>query len=342
MPPTDKQTCFVVMPFSATTQYHTADYWTTHYNAVLRPAIEQDSGLIAERSAPLRGDLLRDIIAKLITSPIVLADITDSNANVYWELGVRESFRNGTIIVAQNGTKLPFDISGRGVLFYETSDPRSMGDLRKAIGLATRDALDCPDKTDSPVLESISGRSSLYQILHREQNYRRLKGVLQELDRAFLDMAQLDQQAGEISSKAELHGKYVAGIALRTHALDLLLADRYADADGQFYRVAYEAQVSLHSLNDWLTKWPVSCDEVTRKLHTQVIPLARKSCGKLGVSVLYHTLVLQGESADYLPRLLGDLELGELAKAIQEYLQSYPSNSEVTSEVSPAPPRPPT
>ena len=62
------------------------------------------------RSHPLRGDMVREIITNLVMAPIVIADITDENPNVYWELGVRHSFEHGTIIIAEEGTKRRFDI----------------------------------------------------------------------------------------------------------------------------------------------------------------------------------------------------------------------------------------
>lgn len=89
------------MPFSKTTDKHTEDYWTEHFERFLKPLIEENPGLEARRSEPLRGDILRQIITDLVVSRVVVADLTDHNPNVYWELGVRQSFQHGTVTIAE-------------------------------------------------------------------------------------------------------------------------------------------------------------------------------------------------------------------------------------------------
>ena len=65
-----------------------------------------------------------------MTAPIVVVDLTDSNPNVYWELGVRQSFKHGTITIAEKGTELPFDLGVKGTLFYYPEDYIKMSEFR--------------------------------------------------------------------------------------------------------------------------------------------------------------------------------------------------------------------
>ena len=110
------------MPFSKTSDEHTEDYWTRHFDTFLKPLIEECPDLEAHRSEALRGDILRQIITDLIVSPVVVADLTASNSSVYWELGVPQSFKHGTITIAEEGTLLPFDLGSKGTLFYYPKD----------------------------------------------------------------------------------------------------------------------------------------------------------------------------------------------------------------------------
>jgi hypothetical protein len=151
----DRKTCFVIMPFSETKDEHTAEYWTKHFENFLKPLIEENSKVIAHCSKPLRGNIVKQIINDLVESQIVVADITDQNANVYWELGVRQSFKHGTVTIAEEGTELPFDIGGKGTLFYNPKNHVKMEEFRKRFKEALQDCLEHPDKTDSQVLESI-------------------------------------------------------------------------------------------------------------------------------------------------------------------------------------------
>jgi hypothetical protein len=115
---TNKKQCFVIMPFSKTNEHHSDDYWKRHFLSYLKPLIERSKEFEAFRSEPLRGDIANKIITDLTNADVVVADLTDFNPNVLWELGVRQSFRHCTITIAENGTKVPFHFSHKGILFY--------------------------------------------------------------------------------------------------------------------------------------------------------------------------------------------------------------------------------
>ncbi|RPI80726.1 MAG: hypothetical protein EHM34_09650 [Nitrosopumilales archaeon] len=154
---------FVIMPFSKTTNDHTETYWTNQFDYLLKATIGNFIDIPIERSKPVRTDILRDIVKNLIFSQIVLADITDLNANVLWELGVRQSFTNGTIVIAEKGTPIPFDISIKGILLYPklNTDPKYHEELekfKKDLKIAINDCLTNPELSDSHVLETLSGR----------------------------------------------------------------------------------------------------------------------------------------------------------------------------------------
>ncbi|MFX1558490.1 MAG: hypothetical protein ACFFC9_14650, partial [Promethearchaeota archaeon] len=76
--------CFVIMPFSKSSENHSEEYWTEHYNNFLKPLIEEVPGIEAHRVDALRGDILRQIITNLVVSHIVVAELTDHNPNVFW------------------------------------------------------------------------------------------------------------------------------------------------------------------------------------------------------------------------------------------------------------------
>ena len=177
----EKEICFVIMPFSKTTSKHTKAYWTTHFKNFLKPLIEENENLEARRSKPLRGGVLSEIITALVTSPVVVADITDQNPNVFWELGVRQSFRHGTVTIAEEGTKLPFDVSSKGTLFY-SNDRLKNEDFRRDFKDAVVDSLEHPERPDSQVFEILSGIGTLFEIFRRDEATRRLEAVLSELE----------------------------------------------------------------------------------------------------------------------------------------------------------------
>ncbi len=258
-----KQKCFVIMPFSKTGEKHTKEYWTKHYETFIKPLIESEHPLIAERSAPLRGDIVRQIIKDLITTPIVVADLTDANPNVYWELGVRQSFKHGTITIAEDGTDLPFDIGGKGTLFYFPKDHLKMQEFTKQFHEAINDCLNNPDLPDSHVLETIGGRGTLHQILIRDESLRRLDALLSEIERNTKVLEEAVNTCNE-NAKKKKEGKSRSYVTSRCRhvAVEMLVVSRYIDAGETFYKAAEKRMDWLISINDQLSLWESDAEMV--------------------------------------------------------------------------------
>ena len=110
MPESTSRVCFVIMPFSETKSC-TEQEWTYIFDTVLKPAVEGAGlGYECHRSNATRGNIVAGIIRDLNDAYVVLADLTDRNANVFYELGVRHALTDRTIIVAQQRGDIPFDL----------------------------------------------------------------------------------------------------------------------------------------------------------------------------------------------------------------------------------------
>jgi len=67
------------------------------------------------------GLIISDISQAILSSTFVIADISPLNANVFYEVGFAHGTNKPTILIAEKGTKLPFDVSPFRTLFYENS-----------------------------------------------------------------------------------------------------------------------------------------------------------------------------------------------------------------------------
>lgn len=111
---------------SSTPKAFVAMQFSEPYNEVYRDAIEP---LVKEIGfEPLRiddvygpGIIINDIINNLSESTIVLAEISEKNANVYYELGLAHAFGKPTLLMATKGTSLPFDVGSHRTIFYENT-----------------------------------------------------------------------------------------------------------------------------------------------------------------------------------------------------------------------------
>jgi hypothetical protein len=264
----DKINCFVIMPFSKT-KNHTEEYWTNHFNNFLKPLIEETPNLLAHRSEPLRGDILKLIITDLIVSPIVIADLTDKNANVFWELGVRQSFKHGTITIAEEGTDLPFDVFAQATLKYNTKNPLKIASFKEQFNKAIQDCLLHPDRPDSHVIETLSGRGTLFEIFQRDESIRRLNAVLLECETNLKVLESLINTYEENKKRSKTIRRRLSIFSFNSRrgtiparlssiAVELLVTHRYLDETIEFYEFAEAYHGFIQAINAQLNDWVVS------------------------------------------------------------------------------------
>jgi len=118
--------CFVMMPFS--------EPYDRIYRDLIVPAIE-DTGLSAVRAdeIPGTGFVMEQIRAAIQQARLCIADVTDRNPNVLYEVGFAEAMRKSVILMARDLSQLPFDVPSRRVLWYSTDFDSSRQHLREAI-----------------------------------------------------------------------------------------------------------------------------------------------------------------------------------------------------------------
>lgn len=111
--------CFVIMPFSGSTSCTEAQ-WTEAFENCIKPGIENAGfDYVCKRSEPVVGSIIEEVLDDLNRSDLVVADLTDRNPNVYYELGVRHALRDSTILIAQRLSDIPFDLRPYATHVYD-------------------------------------------------------------------------------------------------------------------------------------------------------------------------------------------------------------------------------
>jgi ActR/RegA family two-component response regulator len=110
--------CFVIMPFSNTQSCSEQD-WTDIFNLLICPAVE-NSGFNYKcfRNNNHVGGIIKNVMKNLNEADLVIADLTDRNVNVFYELGVRHTLKTPTILLCQNLKEVPFDLHGYFCIEY--------------------------------------------------------------------------------------------------------------------------------------------------------------------------------------------------------------------------------
>lgn len=119
----DAKDCFVAMPIRSPGSDEHGHFEGVYH--MLRSTLE-GLGYRVSRSDKSHspGNINKEIVARLAEAPLVVADLTDLNPNVFYELGVRHALRRaGTILLIdkKRSPSIPFDLSAYRVIQYEGS-----------------------------------------------------------------------------------------------------------------------------------------------------------------------------------------------------------------------------
>jgi hypothetical protein len=112
-------TCFVMMPFAIPVG--------GYYDSIYKPAIEK-AKLKADRAdADLysTGKIIDQIWNGITSARVLLAELTNRNANVLYELGLAHALHKPVILVCSKANEgdVPFDLRHVRVIYYDKDDP---------------------------------------------------------------------------------------------------------------------------------------------------------------------------------------------------------------------------
>jgi len=149
----ESKKCFVLMPFT--------DALKEIYTDVYAPTCARHDlkcWRVDEISGP--GSITRDIIEGILDADIIIADLTNQNPNVFYELGIAHATGNKTIMTAQTMAHVPFDIANYRVLVYEHT-LKGCKKLESDLDNTIKELLSALDLTNNPFQEVASLRSSM-------------------------------------------------------------------------------------------------------------------------------------------------------------------------------------
>ena len=180
---------------------------------VVKPAAEAAAGLQTIRADDVGepGQITAQAVQHCLKAKGAVADLTGGNPNVYYELSIRHGAQSPVVLIANEGTKLPFDISQSRVIFFDNTDLNSAGEAKEALELQIRASLDSPP--DNPISDGMR----LAQLQAGDAEEQTLAVVLDRLQR----LAQLTEQIDERLNRTEaLSIRRQAAIARAPHARD--------------------------------------------------------------------------------------------------------------------------
>ncbi len=193
----DRGTCFVIMPMGeegSDTRVRSQQV----IDAIVRPVVEpMGFRTVAPWDLQHPGLINTEIGRYLVESPLVIADLTDANANVFYELAVRQFFPKPCIQLMAAGQQIPFDVSMIKTILIENTMAgtiRAQTELRDVV----QGIIDSPDKTyDNPLSLSLDVEHMRKSTARGERDVAELLEMLAELQRQVAPLVPQIERTGE-------------------------------------------------------------------------------------------------------------------------------------------------
>jgi len=135
------------------------------------------------------GRITKQIIERLLKDDLVVADLTNKNPNVFYELAVRHAVHKPVILMGAIDDDIPFDVAAQRVIFYDL-DPdnitRGKKELARQISSVESDKfiVDSPIESSVPLEQSKTGNTKQERIdailRNQSRQLRRIEEILTE------------------------------------------------------------------------------------------------------------------------------------------------------------------
>lgn len=189
----DEKICFVIAPIGEpdSETRRRSDQILKH---VISPAVVECG------YKPLRADQIAEpglitsqVIQHIVDDPLVVADLTERNPNVFYELAVRHAIRKPLVQIIKKGEQIPFDVAGTRTIPVDHKDLDSVENARIEIVKQIRAIENKSQDIDSPISVSLD-----LQMLRQSENpeQRSLADILSAI-------AELRASVSNIESKLE-------------------------------------------------------------------------------------------------------------------------------------------
>lgn len=220
MPDDNKKTCFVIAPIGDqdTPTRKRSDQVLRH---IIRPAVGP-LGYKAIRADEIDkpGIITTQVLNQVVESELVIADLTERNPNVFYELAIRHAISKPFVQIINKGEQLPFDVAQNRTVFVDLRDPDSVADSVKQIASQIESLESNPEDVDNPISVSINLQRLLQSPDPEQRSLADLLSALSEIQGRLTNF-------GDISSKFDAVMSAVQEQSFRRSRLEHLVPQQY-------------------------------------------------------------------------------------------------------------------
>jgi len=234
---------FVIMPF--------APPFAAIFHDVIKPALAGYDVFRADSRLDERG-ILEKIVSGIAESDLVVADVTATNPNVMYELGIAHALGKPTVMVAQSVLDLPFDIRSYPVHEYSADVSANAVALSHLEDLARR-------HRQGLVTFSNPVTDFLPELSQPDESANAIESGSYSIEECASDM---EWSSDQIASFFERFNSLLA-----THSDDLTAATSMIQAEGRNRRGSMANSAAIGRVADVTRQFALDLNELSDDFH---------------------------------------------------------------------------
>ncbi len=151
----DKKICFVISPIGEEDS-ETRKRSDTVLKHIINASVEQ-LGYEVVRADKISepGIITTQIIQYIVDSPLVIADLTERNPNVFYELALRHAIRKPLVQMIKKGETIPFDVAATRIIHFDLQDLDSVENAKTEIASQVKSLEAGRNDIDNPISVSL-------------------------------------------------------------------------------------------------------------------------------------------------------------------------------------------
>lgn len=147
-----KKKCFVIAPIDKEGSYERRKIEDL-IKRVFQVFLDDYHVVISYQISSL-GSITNQIVKEIYDSDLIIADLTNVNGNVMYELGVADTLQKPVIIICENTTSLPFDKINQRTILYDYR-PYGMGEFDEKFKRVVHSVRSLTTEIDNTVTQSL-------------------------------------------------------------------------------------------------------------------------------------------------------------------------------------------
>lgn len=212
--------CFVISPIGKKNS-PTREHADKFLKDIVEPVVRELGYTRPKRADKISepGIITAQIIERVVEDDLVVADLTDGNPNVYYELAVRHVARKPLILMIKIGTLIPFDVSASRVIQFDLTNSKNLVACRKELKAQIAELHKKPENLDNPITAGLDLSS-----LRKNEN-----ALGQQVANLMIDIERIDgcidDVLGNLDTFNEKLNESISGLEIKMDSIENIIGN---------------------------------------------------------------------------------------------------------------------